>query len=118
MSITRLGVTTRWSDIVIHQNTAHLVEVAADPAADTDTQCRAVLDQLAATLARAGSDPAHLLMVTVYLADIRDIDCFNRYWDAWVPAGHAPVRACVQAALAHPGYRVEIQATAAITDRS
>ena len=60
----------------------------------------------------------HLLMVTVYLADIRDIDCFNRYWDAWVPAGHAPVRACVQAALAHPGYRVEIQATAAITDRS
>ena len=101
MSITRLGVTTRWSDIVIHQNTAYLVEVAADPAADTDTQCRAVLDQLAATLARAGSDPAHLLMVTVYLADIR-----------------APVRACVQAALAHPGYRVEIQATAAITDRS
>ncbi|MFM8172510.1 MAG: Rid family hydrolase, partial [Pirellulaceae bacterium] len=42
-----------------------------------------------------------------------DLATFNSIWDAWVPAGHAPVRACIHAALAAPGYRVELVVTAA-----
>ena len=37
----------------------------------------------------------------------------NAVWDAWVPAGHAPPRATVQAALADPSWRIEVVATAA-----
>ena len=38
----------------------------------------------------------------------------NRVWDAWVPAGHAPPRATVQAHLARPGWLIEIVVTAAV----
>ena len=34
-------------------------------------------------------------------------------WDAWIPKGHTPPRATVQAAMANPGYRIEIVVTAA-----
>ncbi|MNS83965.1 Endoribonuclease L-PSP [compost metagenome] len=53
-------------------------------------------------------------MANIYLKDIGDIAAFNAQWDAWIPTGTAPVRACVQARLAHEGYKVEVQLTAAI----
>ena len=37
----------------------------------------------------------------------------NAVWDAWVPQGDPPARATVEAKLAHPAYRVEIQLVAA-----
>ncbi|MDC1228057.1 Rid family hydrolase, partial [Oceanospirillaceae bacterium] len=37
----------------------------------------------------------------------------NLVWNAWVPSGHAPARACVQAAMARPELLVEISVTAA-----
>jgi enamine deaminase RidA (YjgF/YER057c/UK114 family) len=36
----------------------------------------------------------------------------NRSWDAWVPADAKPARATIEAALAAPEYKVEIQVTA------
>ena len=42
-----------------------------------------------------------------------DYDGMNAVWDAWVPEGTAPSRACVQAGLAHPGWRIEAVITAA-----
>jgi enamine deaminase RidA (YjgF/YER057c/UK114 family) len=33
----------------------------------------------------------------------------NDVWDAWVAPGSAPARACVEAKLAHPSLKVEIQ---------
>ena len=53
-------------------------------------------------------------MVTIYLADIADYDAMNAVWDTWVPEGHAPTRACVQAKLANAKYRVEMALTAAV----
>jgi enamine deaminase RidA (YjgF/YER057c/UK114 family) len=38
----------------------------------------------------------------------------NSVWDAWVPTGQTPPRATVQAALAKPEYRVEMQVVAAV----
>ncbi len=44
-----------------------------------------------------------------------DYDTVNAVWDAWVPAGTAPARACVQVGrLASPGWRVEIAVQAAV----
>ncbi len=37
----------------------------------------------------------------------------NEVWDAWVPEGHAPARACGEAKLAHPELKVEFLITAA-----
>jgi enamine deaminase RidA (YjgF/YER057c/UK114 family) len=38
----------------------------------------------------------------------------NKIWDAWVPKGHAPARACVESKLAFPQFTVEIAAIAAL----
>ncbi len=114
MSIQRMGTTARWSDAVIFNQTVYTVEVANSADADLRTQAEEVLNNLANTLAQNQSDKSRLLMCTVYLDDIRQIDIFNEIWERWLPSGCAPVRACVQARLAKPYYLVEVQAIAAI----
>jgi enamine deaminase RidA (YjgF/YER057c/UK114 family) len=37
----------------------------------------------------------------------------NSVWDTWVTQGHTPARATVEAKLAAPAYKVEIQVIAA-----
>ncbi|MGO7200140.1 Rid family hydrolase, partial [Rhizobium ruizarguesonis] len=51
---------------------------------------------------------------TIWLADISSFEDMNTVWDAWVPAGHAPARATVEARLAGPEFTVEIGMIAAI----
>lgn len=114
MTITRTGTNRRWADTVIHNEVLYVVEVPTNVDADIAVQTAEVLASLDDTLTGAGTDRSHLLMVTIFLADIGEIDRFNAVWDAWVPEGAAPVRACVEARLANPRYRVELQVTAAI----
>jgi enamine deaminase RidA (YjgF/YER057c/UK114 family) len=116
MSITRLGPGQRWSDIVIFNRTMYVVEVPTNLDADITGQTTEVLTSLEASLVQAGSGKDRLLLVTIFLADLADIDGFNVVWDAWIPRGTAPVRACVGARLAKAGYRVELQVTAALAD--
>jgi enamine deaminase RidA (YjgF/YER057c/UK114 family) len=111
--IRRLGDAKRSADVVIHRGTARWVEVAETPALDVRDQIRQVLGQIDATLAQLGADRTCLLQVMIYLADLADASALNEAWDAWVPPGHAPVRACVGAQLAAP-YRVEMMITAAV----
>ncbi len=113
MQIQRHGTTRRYSDSVVHNGTVYLVEVPASTEGDIATQTASLLAGVDALLAQAGSDKRKLLMVTVYLADMADYDGMNAVWDAWVPDGHAPTRACVQARLANPAWRVEMAVTAA-----
>lgn len=114
MTIQRHGTTRRYSDAVVHNGTVYLVEVASNTDADTAAQTADMLASVERTLAAAGSDKSHLLMATIYLADMADYDAMNAVWDNWVPEGCAPSRACVQARLAKPEYRVEIALTAAL----
>jgi enamine deaminase RidA (YjgF/YER057c/UK114 family) len=114
MKIDRYGTTRRFSDVVVHQQTLYLVEVPSNLEADTLSQTQEMLASVERLLRQANSDKEHLLMVTLYLADMADYADVNQVWDAWVPEGFAPVRACVQAVLANPKYRVEIALTAAI----
>jgi enamine deaminase RidA (YjgF/YER057c/UK114 family) len=114
--IVRYGVTSRWSDAVVHGGVGYFVEVPDDPGLDCEGQFRQVLQQVEKRLEQIGSDMQHLLQVVIYLPDPSDLTCFNEIWDAWVPSGHAPSRACIHAALAAPGYRVELVITAALID--
>ncbi len=112
-SIERYGVTKRWSDLVAHRGVAYFVEVPEDPTADAKSQFTQVFQQIDARLALVGSTREHLLSVLIYLPNPEDLQLFNELWDAWVPTGHAPSRACIHAQLAAPGYRVELILTAA-----
>ena len=114
MSITRHHTGQRMSQIVIHGDTIYLAgQVAADPAADVQEQTRQVLQKVDDLLAEAGSDKTRILSAQVWLASIGHFAQMNEIWDAWVPQGHAPARACIEARLATPDLLVEIGIIAA-----
>ncbi|MES2788896.1 MAG: RidA family protein [Planctomycetota bacterium] len=112
--IIRHGVTRRWSDAVVHNGVAYFVEVPDDPSQDASGQFRQVLAQVVARLQQVGSDPTRLLQVMIYMPEPADLAAFNELWEGWLPAGHAPSRACIHAQLASPLYRIELVVTAAL----
>lgn len=113
-TIQRVHPGKRLSDAVVHGSTIYLAgQVASDPAADIRAQARDVLAQIDRLLGELGSGKTRLLSVTIYLTDMADFAAMNEVWDAWVPRGDLPARATVQAKLARPEYRIEIQAIAA-----
>jgi len=114
MSIQRLHVGKRMSEAVIHNGTVYLAgQVAADPSQDVGGQTRQVLEAIDRLLGEAKSDKTRILSATIFLKDIGDFAAMNAVWDAWVPQGHTPARATVQAALATPKYLVEVKVVAA-----
>lgn len=115
MSIERRHVGKRLSQIVVHGDTVYLAGIVADEPVPEDAgeQTRSILAKIDAYLAEAGSDRNHLLSATIWLSDIAHYNAMNALWDPWVPEGAAPARACVEAKLAHPKYKVEIRVVAA-----
>ncbi|WP_434931044.1 RidA family protein [Shewanella sp. HL-SH5] len=113
--INRIDVNQRMSSIVIHNKTVYLCgQVATDKFADITTQTHTMLAEVDALLVQAGSQRDHILSATIYLKDMQDYDAMNHVWDNWLPKGHAPARACVQAAIAEPEYLVEVSVIAAV----
>lgn len=112
--LTRHHVGPRLSEMAVHGDTIYLAgQVPDDPTQDLHGQTAQVLAMVDRLLAEAGSDKSHILMTQIFLTDIGRIGEMNAVWDAWIPAGHTPPRATVQAALANPGYLIEIVVTAA-----
>ena len=111
--ITRMETGARMSKIVIHQDTIYLCGQvgAGETVGDQTRDCLARID---ARLEQAGSDKEHILQAVIWLADMADFAEMNAVWDAWVPAGHAPARACGEAKLAREALKVEIIITAAV----
>lgn len=110
--IERIDVGQRMSKIVKHKGVAYLCGQVGEGANVVD-QTRDCLSRIEALLARAGSSPEQMLQVVIWLADMEDFSQMNEVWDAWVPKGHAPARACGEAKLARPDLKVEIIVTAA-----
>jgi enamine deaminase RidA (YjgF/YER057c/UK114 family) len=114
MSVKRLHVGPRLSEVAIHNGVVYLAgQVAEDPTLDAGGQTRQILASIDRLLAEAGSDKSLLLQVTIFLADMADFAAMNAGWDQWVLHGHTPPRATVEAKLARSEYRVEIKAIAA-----
>ncbi|MFI5011048.1 MAG: RidA family protein [Hyphomicrobiales bacterium] len=116
MSIRRIDAGPRMSQAVIHGNTVYLAgQVAqATAAKSVAEQTKAILEQIDATLAKAGTDKTKLLTAYIWLSDISTFDEMNKVWDAWVAKGNAPARATVEAKLAAPRFKVEIGVIAAL----
>ncbi len=111
--ITRTHVGQRMSQIVTHNGTIYLAGQVGTPGDSVAEQTRTCIEKVETLLAEAGSDATRILQCTIWLADMADFAEMNTVWDAWVPAGHAPARACGEAKLATPDYKVEFLVTAA-----
>jgi len=113
-TIQRKETKQRMSLIVIHQGIIYLCgQVCADATQDIVHQTQTMLDKVEHLLVDAGSDKQHMLSATIYIKDMQDFPAMNMVWDNWVPEGHAPARACVQASMARPELLVEISVIAA-----
>ncbi len=113
--VQRFDVGARLSEMAVHNGVCYLAgQVPADASQDMQGQVQQVLAAIDALLARAGTDKRKILMCQIYIKDLADFPALNAVWEAWVPAGHAPPRATVQAHLAKPEWRVEMVVTAAL----
>ena len=117
MTIARFHAGPRMSQAVVHGATVYLAGQVADQAKGKSVgdQTSEILTRIDGLLAEVGSDKTKILSATIYLADIATFAEMNAIWDAWVPPGHTPARATVEARLAAPAYTVEIACIAAGT---
>ncbi|MCS3838590.1 enamine deaminase RidA (YjgF/YER057c/UK114 family) [Pseudomonas sp. JAI111] len=111
--IERKHTNQRMSQIVIHGKTVYLAGQVGEPHHDVADQTRDALARIDVLLAEAGSSREQMLQTTIWLADMADFEAMNAVWDAWIPTGHAPARACGEAKLADPRLLVEIIVCAA-----
>ncbi len=103
----------RMSQIVEHGDTIYLAGQVGTAGASVAQQTQDCLDKVDALLAQAGSDKTRALQVIIWLDDMADFSEMNAVYDAWVPEGHAAARACGEARLATPDFKVEFIVTAA-----
>jgi len=114
MSINRHHIDQRMSQIVTHGDTVYLAgQVANDFNVSITVQTEQVLQIIDALLGEVGSDKSKILSAQIWLANIGHFAEMNQVWDAWVPEGSAPARACIEARLASPDWLVEIGIVAA-----
>ena len=113
--IERMETGPRMSRIVKHNGVVYLCGQvgAGETVAEQTADCLSRIDRL---LAQAGTTREHLLQVTIWLADMADFAEMNSVWDAWVPEGHAPARACGEARLARDVLKVEMIVSAALPE--
>ena len=114
MDIKRIETGPRMSQAVVHGNTIYLAGQVGKVGDSVADQTRTCLEQVETLLKGLNSDPTRILQTTIWLADIADFAEMNEVWDAWVPQGHTPARACGEAKLAHPGLLVEFIVIAAV----
>ncbi|WP_037254350.1 RidA family protein [Roseobacter sp. SK209-2-6] len=112
MTITRMETGQRMSKIVKHNGTIYLCGQVGSGETIAE-QTRDCLSRVEALLEQAGSSKKDMLQAVIWLSDMKYFAEMNEIWDAWVPEGHAPARACGEAKLARDVLKVEIIVTAA-----
>ena len=114
MSVQRLHVSKRFSEIAISGNLVHLAgQLAEDLSLDVRGQTQQTLDLIDQFLADAGTDKSHILSVMIFLKDIEnDYAGMNEIWDAWCADIQALPRTCVEAKMYRPDVLVEMSVVA------
>ena len=115
MSIQRMHIGDRMSQVVVHGNTVYVAGQVASgaPGGSVAEQTQDILDRIDGYLAEAGTDKSKLLSATLWINDMKKFAEMNAVWDAWVSPSQTPCRACVEAQLASDKYDVEIMLIAA-----
>ena len=111
-----------YSQAVIHNGIVYVAgQLAIDPITGDkrlgaiEEQVEQALRNVAAILEAAGSDLAHVLKTTVYIADISLWPRVNAVY-ARLFGDHRPARAVVPTKELHYGFLVEIEAVAAVRE--
>ncbi|MDK3075837.1 Rid family hydrolase [Sedimentitalea sp. JM2-8] len=86
---------------------------APDKSGDVAAQTLQILDVIDGHLSDQGSGREKLMMVQVWLADIREFAAFRRIWNDWILPDHPPALSVVEAAASRRDSLVEIRAYAA-----
>lgn len=118
MSIQRTDTNQRLSQCVKSGSTIYISgQVPLQTRGKSITeQTKEILSAIEKYLLSSGSDIEHMLFANVWLSNLDDFAEFNAVWDAWVPQGHAPARACVEAKLVAPDFNVEVAVIAAVKE--
>ncbi len=111
--IERIETGQRMSKIVKHNGVAYLSGQVGNRGDSIQEQTKECIRRIETLLKEAGSSPEKILQTIIWLSDMSYFDEMNEVWDAWVPEGHAPARACGEARLASPELLVEMTVTAA-----
>lgn len=111
--IIRHDTNKRMSQAVVHGDTIYLAGQVGTAGESVAEQTTEILGKIDGLLAKCGSDKSRVMQAIIWLKDMGDFAEMNAVWDAWVPEGHAPARACGSADLAAPGFTVEITVIAA-----
>ncbi len=114
--IQRIKPGPRMSQAVIHNGMIWLAGQVGTPGASVADQTRDMLARVDALLAENGSSKSRILQATIWIADMADFAEMNAVYDAWIDPANPPTRACGEAALATPEYKVEIIIVAATGD--
>lgn len=114
MSVQRLHVEKRYSEIAISGTLVHLAgQLASDTSLDIRGQTQQTLATIDNFLKEAGTDKTHIMSVMIFLKDIeQDYAAMNEIWDAWCADIQAPPRTCVEAKLYAPDVLVEMTVVA------
>lgn len=109
-----------YSQAIVHGQTAYLAgilpilpdgEKLID--APIKVQTEAVLANLRAILAAAGSSPAQVIHVRIYLTDIAEWGTINAIYAGFF-GDHKPARAVVPVPVLHYGFKLELEAVAGV----
>lgn len=104
----------RWGDLLFLSGRAPIdTTTMVVVSSDFREQARNVLDQIAASLAEAGSGFDHVLRVQCYLLHADDFGAWNELWAEYFPAPR-PVRTTIVTGFTVPGMLVEVEVTAGI----
>ncbi len=116
MSIQRIQPSKRFSEVVIHNNTAYFAGQVPEKTVKQNAyeQTKEVLLLIDKLLAEIGSEKSKILTTQIFLANMADYAQLNQAWDEWVDSQNPPSRATVEAKLADPDWKVEIVIIAAV----
>lgn len=84
------------------------------PPEDFDAQKRLVMENLQKALAAGGATLADVTKITVYLVDPNDIPKARTIYDEYFASNPPASTMCVLRSLAHPSFRLEIEAFATV----
>ncbi len=113
--IERRNTNARMSQAVIANGFAFFSGQVPDQAGATiEQQSTAVLGKIDLLLQQENLKREQIVSANIWLSSPDHFQAFNAVWDNWVPAGHAPARACVQALLMRPGLDVEVAVIVAL----
>jgi len=114
-TIARINTNTRMSQVVMANGFAFVSGQVPDHAgSDIAQQTLEVLAKVDALLRTQDIRREQIVSANVWLSSPAHFGAFNAIWDQWIPSGHAPARACVQALLMLPGLDVEVAVIAAL----